>query len=188
MSLAISEPRTLKFLNRFERVWASLRRYQVRLGLAWSFLTGALGLIALAAADYRLELPTNVRAAGLAALSAVILAVLWVRVITPLRWWTKPRTAAEIESRFPELGQRIRTVVQYAGLSEETIDFEGVTPSLLTALEEETEIRAQPLPLDRIVPWRRVWAVGTLAAAPALVFLVAAALNPEWRIALGARC
>ena len=184
MSLAISEPQKLKFLTRFEGVWVALRRYQVRQGLAWVFLTGTLGLIALAAADYRLELPTMVRAAGLAALSAVILAVLWARVISPLRWWTKPRTAAEIENRFPQLGQRIRTVVQYAGLSDERIDLEGVTPNLVTALEEETEIQAQPLPLDRIVPWRGVWAVGALAAGPALVLMIAAGLNPEWRIAL----
>ena len=117
MSLATSEPEELKFLARFEHVWASLRRYQIRQGLAWSLLTAVLGLTALVAADYRLELPWSVRAAGLVALAAVILAVLWVRVISPLRWWTKPRTAAEIESRFPQLGQRIRTVVQYAGLS-----------------------------------------------------------------------
>ena len=36
-----------------------------------------------------------------------------------------------------------------------------MTPSLVGALEEETEIQAQPLPLDRIVPWRRVWAVAS---------------------------
>jgi hypothetical protein len=184
MSLAISEHQKSKFLTRFDLLWEALRRYQLREGMAWSFLAGALGLIALVGADYRLELPTNARAAGLAAVSAVILAVLWARVISPLRWWTKPRTAAEIESRFPQLGQRIRTVVQYAGLPEETIDFEGVTPSLLAALEEETEIRAKPLPLDRIVPWRRVWVVGALATAPAVVLLIAAGLNPEWRIAL----
>ena len=106
------------------------------------------------------------------------LAVLWARVIAPLRWWTKPRTAAEIESRFPQLGQRIRTVVQYAGLPEERIHSEGVTPSLVDALEEETEIQAQPLPLDRIVPWRRVWAVAALAAVPVLVLLVAAVVGP----------
>ncbi len=184
MSVAISEPQKLKFLNRFERVWAALRGYQVRQGLAWSFLTGALGLIVLVVADYRLELPTNARGLGLSAVSAVMLAVLWARVISPLRWWTKPRTAAEIERRFPQLGQRIRTVVQYAGLPEETIDFEGVTPSLVAALEEETEIQARPLPLDRIVPWGRVWVVRALAAAPALVLLIGAGLNPEWRIAL----
>jgi hypothetical protein len=184
MSLAISEPRTSNFVTRFDRVWASLRRYQVRQGLAWSLLAAALGLMALVAADYRLELPWRVRAAGLAALSIVVLAVLAARVVSPLRWWTRPRTAAEIESRFPQLGQRIRTVVQYAGLPTERIDSEGVTPSLVGALEEETEIQAQPLPLDRLVPWRRVWAVLASAAASLLVLLVAAAVNPEWRIAL----
>ena len=147
-------------------------------------LRGRVGLIALVAADYRLELPWNVRAAGLTGLSIVVLAVLATRVVSPLRWWTRPRTAAEIESRFPQLGQRIRTVVQYAGLPAERIDSEGVAPSLVGALEEETEIQAQPLPLDQIVPWRRIWAVLAIAAAPLVVLLVAAAVNPEWRIAL----
>ncbi len=59
MSLATSEPQKPKFLNRFEHVWASLRRYQVRQGLGWSFLAAALGLAVLVAADYRLELPWN---------------------------------------------------------------------------------------------------------------------------------
>ena len=41
MSIAISEPRTSNFLTRFDRVWASLRRYQIRQGLAWSFFAAA---------------------------------------------------------------------------------------------------------------------------------------------------
>ncbi len=184
MSLATSEPRELKFLTRFEHIWTSLRRYQVREGLGWSFLVGALGLAVLAAVDYRLELPWNVRAAGLAGVLVAALGVLWARVIAPLRWWTQRRTAAEIESRFPQLGQRIRTVVQYAGLPEPILQSEGVTPSLVVALEEDTEIQAEPLPLDRIVPWRRVWAVAVLAALPALILIVAAAMDLEWRIAL----
>jgi hypothetical protein len=184
MSLAISESQDVTFHTRFEHVWASLRRYQVRQGLGWSFLAAALGLAALAAADYRLELPWNLRAAGLLAAVAVTMVVLWGRVIAPLRWWTKGRTAVEIEGRFPQLGQRIRTVVQYAGLPAELIDSEGVMPSLVSALEAETEIQANPLPLDGIVPWRRVWAVAALAAVPALLMLVAAGRDPEWRIAL----
>ncbi|MFI5459341.1 MAG: DUF4175 family protein [Isosphaerales bacterium] len=184
MSLATTEPPKPKFLGRFEHVWASLRRYQVRQGLAWSFLTVVLGLTALVMADYRMELAWSGRAAGLIALAAVTLAVFWARVISPLRWWTRPRTAAEIESRFPQLGQRIRTVVQFGGLSEELIHSEGVTPSLVDALEQDTEIQAQPLPLDRIVPWRRIWTVAALAAAPVLLLLIASVLNPEWRIAL----
>ena len=184
MSVAISEPQQPTFLARFERVWTSLRSYQVRQGLAWSFLAVALGLITLASADYVWELSLRMRAAGLAAMLVLLLAVLWARVIAPLRWWTKPHAAAEIESRFPQLGQRIRTVVQYAGLSDELIDSEGVTPSLVGALEEETEIRAQPLPLDRLVPWWRVGALAAMAAVPALVLFIAAVVSPEWRIAI----
>jgi hypothetical protein len=184
MSLATHEPRDATFLERFEHIWAALRRYQVREGLGWSFLAGAVGLAALAAADYRLELPWNVRAAGLITVLVATLVVLSARVIVPLRWWTKRRTAAEIEDCFPQLGQRIRTVVQYAGLPELVIHAEGVTPSLVDALEEDTELQALPLPLDRVVPWRRVWAVGVLAAMPVIILLAAAATDPEWRIAL----
>ncbi len=65
MSLATSEPQSVKFLTRFDHVWASLRRYQLGQGLGWSFLAAALGLAALALADYQWELPWRVRAAGL---------------------------------------------------------------------------------------------------------------------------
>ncbi len=184
MSIAISEPRPTKFLARFEHVCAALRRYQVRKGLCWTLLAAALGLAALAAADFRWELPWNGRAAGLLAFGVATLAVLLGQVILPLRWWTKPRTAVEIESKFPQLGQRIRTVVQYAGLSDDLIQTEGVAPSLVDALERETEIKVQPLPLDRVVPWRRVWAVAALAVVPVLFLLVATARDGEWRIAL----
>jgi hypothetical protein len=184
MSLATSEHHNLKFLTRFEHVWASLRRYQVRQGLGWSFLAAGLGVAVLAAADYWLELPWGARAADLTAAAAVTLGILWARVISPLRWWTKRRTAAEIESHFPQLGQRVRTVVQYAGLPDERIDSEGVTPSLVTALEEQTEIQAYPLRIDEIVPWRRVRALAVLAAVPALILFAAAVADLEWRIAI----
>jgi hypothetical protein len=184
MSLAISDPRETKFLARFEHVCAALRQFQIRKGLCWTLLAAALGLAVLAAADFRLELPWNMRAAGLFAWAAATLAVVGGQVIAPLRWWTEPRTAVEIESRFPQLGQRIRTVVQYSGLSEELIHTEGAAPSLVDALEQETEIQVQPLPLDRIVPWQRVWAVAALAAVPMLFLLIATARDVEWRIAL----
>ena len=171
MSLATSELRDLTFLARFQHIWTSLRRYQVREGLGWSFLACALGLALLTLADYRLELPWNTRAVGLVGVLVATLIMFWSRVISPLRWWTRRRTATEIESRFPQLGQRIRTVVQYAGLTETSLHAEGVTPSLVDALEEDTEIQAEPLPLDRIVPWRRVWAIAALAALPALMLI-----------------
>ncbi|MEJ7636484.1 MAG: hypothetical protein WKF75_00465 [Singulisphaera sp.] len=111
-------------------------------------------------------------------------AVLVSRVVMPLQWWTKPRTAAEIERRFPKLGQRVRTVVQYAGLSEERVHLEGVTPSLFDALEAETEIQAEPLDLDAIIPGKRLLATSALAALPTLALVIAVASGVEWRIAM----
>lgn len=176
-----TEPR---FLRRFERIWSSLRRHQALLGLATTVLAAAAGLGLLAWADHRFEMPRAARALGLATASAATLAVLWRLVVAPLRWWTRPRTAVEIEGRFPQLGQRIRTVVQYAGLGDEAIDSQGVAPGLVGALNEETEAKVGPLPLQAIVPRRRVPAVAALASVPILLLGVAAVRSPEWRIAL----
>src|SRR5262245_7203091 len=117
----MTEPRGQTFLDRFERLRRSLRRFQVRLGLSWTALAGGLGLLALMAADFWLELPWAARGAGLAGVGALTALVFATQVIAPWRWWTKPRTATEIERRFPSLGQRIRTVVQYAGLPEDRV-------------------------------------------------------------------
>ena len=96
--------------------------------------------------------------------------------LLPMRWWTRPRTAAEIEGRFPQLGQRIRTVVQYAVLDPEEIHSEGATPSLVDAGGRDRGA-GEPLPLDRIVPWWRARAVAVLAAIPVIVLLIAAAFG-----------
>ena len=75
--------------------------------------------------------------------------------------------------------------MQYAGLAPDEIDAEGVTPSLVDALEDETEAQADPLPLDRIVPWWRARAVAGAAGAAFVGLLIAAAISPEWRTAIG---
>jgi hypothetical protein len=184
MSLATSESHDVSFLARFERIRASLRQYQAAQGLGWLFLALALGMAALTVADFWLELPWRARAVGFYGVMALVFSVFCWRVVAPLWWWTKRRTAAEIESRFPKLGQRIRTVVQFAGRHEEEIDSEGVMPSLVSALEEDTEIQAKPLPLDTVVPWARVKAVAALSAMPVLIMLVAAIASSEWRTAI----
>jgi hypothetical protein len=172
------------FLNRFERIWNALRRSQVREGLWWSTLAAALGLGGLALADDWLELSLTVRGIGLDLAGVLTLVVFWRAVVAPLRWWTRPRTAAEIEARFPQLGQRIRTLVQYGRLPDDRLALEGVTPSLLAALSEETDSRADPLPLDAIVPRWRVRAVALLAVVPIVAIVARAVVDPEWRIAL----
>ena len=165
------------FLRRFEQIRTSLRRYQAWLGLAATLLATATALGFLAWSDYYHELARTTRAVGLTLASMATLVVVWRWLISPLRWWTQPRTAFEIESRFPELGQRIRTVVQFAGQPDAVIDSEGVKPSLVEALEAETEERATPLPLDRVVRWRRAHALSALAAVP-ITLLAFAAIRP----------
>lgn len=185
MSLTISEPQAAKFLDRFEHVRTSLRRSQVLLGLGWTALAATLGFAELVALDYRFELPRVARAWGLGSVAALALAVFVMKVVAPIRWWSRPRAAAEIEHRFPQLGQRIRTVVQYGTLSDDRMDEEGVAANLVGALEEETEVQSRPLRLDRVVPRRRVRAVAAAAVLPALAVVVAALADGEWRTALG---
>ena len=161
-----------------------LRRYQGRLGMAATILAAATGLGFLAWSDFYHELARPSRAAGLAIATVATLVVLWRWFIAPLRWWTKPRTAFEIEARFPQLGQRIRTVVQYAGRPDERIEEEGVKPSLVQALEGETEEKSLSLPLGQVVRWRRAHALSALAALPVALLAFAAFTSNEWRTAI----
>ena len=178
----IPEP---KILRRFEQVRAALRRHQCRLGLAATTLAMASALGLLAALDHRFELPRSARGAALALAGLASAAVVARWLVAPLRWWTRPRTAAEIEGRFPELGQRIRTVVQFAGLPDERIEGEGARPSLVEALHDEAEGRAEGLPLAQVVRHRRAYALTALAAVPVAILASLAATGPEWRIAIG---
>jgi hypothetical protein len=173
-----------KFLRRFEQIRTSLRRYQGRLGMAATILAAATGLGLLAWSDFYHELSRPSRAVGLAIATLATLAVLWRWFIAPLRWWTKPRTAFEIEARFPQLGQRIRTVVQYGGRPDQQIEEEGVKPSLVQALEGETEEQSSLLPLDQVVRWRRAHALGSLAALPVALLAFAAITSSEWQTAI----
>lgn len=185
MSLTLSEPSVPKFLDRFEHVRASLLRSQVAVGAWQTVLVAATTLLLLMALDYVFELSWPVRAAGLGLAGVLSLSVFACGVVVPLRWWSRPRTAAEIEERFPELGQRIRTVVQYAARTSDQLDAEGVTPGLVAALEDETDGRTLPLRLDAIVPRRRVAATALFAAIPVLAIALAALSDREWRLALG---
>lgn len=171
------------FLRRFDALWGRLRRVQFGQSLTlWGWIVLA-GLVLLIAADFWLELPWKVRALGavLAALIAGVWGFLLARLF--LASGTKPRTASEIERSFPQLGQSIRTTVQYGEASADQVRAAGVRESLVSALEEETHARSRGLHLDTIVPTQRLWiAVGGLAVFAAAL-LGGAAFNWEWRVA-----
>jgi hypothetical protein len=173
-----------RFVGRFDRTWFRLRRTEIVCGACWTALVAAALLGLLAAADYRWELPWALRAAGLAGAGTLALVTAGLAIVGPLRWWSQPRTAVEIERRFPELGQRVRTVVQYAGQEKEAVAREGVLPALVAALEEDTARCAQPLDLAVLVPRRKLRLAAAMAAVSVIVILAAVTLDWQWRTAI----
>ena len=189
MSLATSEPTETKFLDRFEHVWASIahgsRSARVCAGRSWPRCSG---LTLLTAADFRLELPWNTRAAGLFACGGHHS---WR--FSGLR---SSRRYAGGRSREPPLRSRAGSHSSASGSEpssstpgsrRSSIHTEGAAPSLVDALERETEIRCEPLAARSDRALARVWAVAALARSCPVPSRSPTARNPEWRIALEPR-
>jgi hypothetical protein len=171
------------FISRFDAIWAQARRVQLSQALCWAVLTALAGVALLAAADYWLELPLALRLAAVVAIAVGAVAVATNLAMQSVRRWKRQATAAAIEQVFPQLGQRIRTTVQYAELSEGEVAEEGVATSLVTALEDDTIERANPLPLDAVVPWKSLALASLLAAAVGLGLAGLSAFDWQWRAA-----
>ena len=94
------------FVHRFESVRTAVLRMRIVQGVGWSLLIASGSVTALAAVDYAWELAWGVRAMGLAVTVGLALAVAAVGILRPLLWWSRTRTAKELEAAFPQLGQR----------------------------------------------------------------------------------
>ncbi len=174
----------LAFMERFDSVLSGIRRTYIGQAICWALLVGFGGLAALASWDFAYEVGYADRAVGLAVIALVsfTLAIVWTW--RAIRNWSRPSTAIEIEQRFPELGQAVRTSVQFGGRSEEQIGSEGVAASLVTALAEETEHRAAPLKIDSIIPRKRFRFAGVLLVCALVLGLGAVLMSWEWRLAV----
>lgn len=171
------------FLRRFDALWARLRRVQFGQSLTVWGLAVLTVWIALIAADFWLELSRGARIAGIGVGIGLALAFAWQLWRQYRRGGTRPRTAAEIERSFPQLGQSIRTTVQYGEASTDQIQAAGVRSGLVTALEDETHSRSRGLHLDSIVPARRMWLIAGGLAASVVLLLGTMSLNWEVRVA-----
>lgn len=171
------------FLKRFQLLWRRKQRLQLGQVLASSLLLAVAGVAALTAVDYRWELDVTARTVLLSVLAAAFgvfaLASLW----RTCRSWSKPRTAAEIEAAFPELGQSVRTTVQFASMKADETQSEGVATTLVEALSTETHRRALPLTLEDVLPTRRLTMAATCTLAVGLLLFGATSLNWEWAYA-----
>src|SRR5687768_2439625 len=105
------------FLTRFDRIWAQARRVQMLQALCWAVLTALAGVALLAAVDYAFELPLAIRVAAIVAVAVASVGVVISLSLQSVRRWRRQATATAIEQVFPQLGQRIRTTVQYGELS-----------------------------------------------------------------------
>ena len=173
------------FVDRFDETRSVIRRFQVRYGLCWVVLVLACGLILLAAGDYWFEWSRAIRAVGLGVVGCIALVVAAARILAPIVWWSRPHTAIEIEQHFPQLGQRVRTVVQFSGQDDEAVAAEGVSPNLVTALEEETDACARPLDLRKVIPLWRLRMAALTAGVLVLGLVCGVLFNWETRVATG---
>jgi hypothetical protein len=171
------------FLNRFRSVWARKRRVELGQVGATLLLLVLLSLGLLAFADYRLELALSARLAALVGLTVTVFLFAAGSLWRSVKHWSQPTTAAEIEAAFPQLGQSVRTTVQFGTMKSEQVKSEGVATTLVTALAEQIRQQALPLPIEDVVPVRRLAWIGAAVLAIAAAFAAALAVDWEWRTA-----
>jgi hypothetical protein len=70
-------------------------------------------------------------------------------------------------------------------MTDRQLSDSGLATSLVTALDDDTVRRAQPLPLDAVIPWKSLALTSLAAAALGLGLALASALSWEWRAAAG---
>jgi hypothetical protein len=133
-------------LSKLDATRREMFKFQFWLGLIHILLAEFAFGTALILADWIWVLPTAVRALGLAAMAALAVFLIF-RSRRPL---DRAGSAAVVEAHFPELGKRLRTVVEYA---QPAVDTVPASPGLLKALDRDTDRRVSGLNFRELVPW-----------------------------------
>src|SRR5215471_9515717 len=171
------------FVQRFDAVRARMREVQVARAAIRALMLLVAGLALLAGADYLWELPLLVRQIGLYGLFAGVGVVTVYWIVLAIHQSNRPRTAFEIEEHFPELGQSVRTAVQFGGQSDDAVAAEGVRSTLVDALEERIDAETGTLPLETVVPTGRLKAALAVVAAACVALGVMFVGSSEWNTA-----
>ena len=173
--------RNAAFLNRFQSVYSRKRRTQLGQVAVSTVLLALVGLGSIAVADYVWELDRSARAMMLSAAVVGVLAFAVNSLWRTSRSWGRPKTAAEIELAFPELGQSVRTTVQFGAMQVEQCQSEGVATTLVAALAQQTHQRALPLTIEDVIPSKRLWLLAAGVAVGALLLAGASSVDWEWQ-------
>jgi len=180
MTRIANRPRRASVVEALETTRLGMRNYQTATALV-VLAFAEIGLAAaLIVADVAWLLPFGVRAVGLSALVLLALAGLARVAIAPGRRYGKGDAAAEVESAFPELGQRVRTALEYAEPGPTTAP---ASRSLVAALVEETDRKTRGLPFATLVPWSVLGGKALLLAGASVAALAMLASDPNLKIA-----
>lgn len=172
------------FMDRFRSMSARARRIQCSQALCGVCLAAAAGWGLLAWSDYAWELERSARIAGFAVLIGAVVLYAGRELRLLLRAQCRPSTALDIEEAFPDLGQAVRTTVQFGSWPEDRLHEEGIAATLVAALTTRTEAQTRPLELETVLPTRMLWLKAGGMGLTLSVLAGAAVFDWEWRTAL----
>ncbi|MBT3376631.1 MAG: hypothetical protein HN742_07920 [Lentisphaerae bacterium] len=145
-------------------------------------LIGLLAFIlagAVIAADVLFGLQAWVRWAAFFVLLTVSIGGLLRRFLFPSLHYHNPEAVREVEHRFEDMGQMLRTTAQIG--DPETAREAGFSPGLVKALQDQAEERVAETDLAVLVPWGIVRRRATELALVLLVFVAALFLWKDFR-------
>jgi hypothetical protein len=168
----------LSALTRRMRWLRALRR--ISLVLTVLILTGAAALLL----DYALELSSVIRTFFLLGWLILGCALTLFGVIVPLlRLPSAEALAAAIEEKYPDLGERLTSVIELAEVQDR---FHG-SPELIHLLTQETETRTQRLNFTQALPAQHAARLAATAGAVMILALLPSLLWPRYTLELGRR-
>ncbi len=167
------------FLRRFDAFALNYRRLRVLRYVCWTVTAALAAFAAIAASDFLFELDYPLRAGAAAVLLGAAALGTLIGAVQAARQATEQNVAAQLENRFPELGQAVRTAVQYRGASSAT----GASPALLAAMQHDVDARTAVLPLDQALARGHARRSALVLAAVAAVVLAAVTFSWQWRLA-----
>ena len=159
---------------------AAMKRFRLAMSLAGAILLAIAIASVVAVADVSWVLPTWSRALGLFSVVVAAMIIPARTLLSPARRMGRDEVAVDVESAFPELGQRVRTTLEY---SEPTSNTAPASPSLVRALLADTDRQVDGLDFPAIVPWHALIRRGLGLAAAISAVLVALAYDSNLRIA-----
>lgn len=174
----MNENSQTQFENRFQRVVSKKRLISVITACGWTALALGVCFVIVASWDYSFETDWSFRAVLFVVALMAALIVVSTHIFRSRSTWKRQSAAADVESRFQDLGQSIRTSVQ---LNDEGAG--SFSPDLHRALNEAVSEQTRDLRLGEAV------STGSLKIAVALLCSIliliggVCASSAQWRLA-----